>query len=254
MSFQYLCDLHLCHANKVHEGKAAIGSLPSLADPMTGLPLYHPDCLMCADSAKLEKEDSNTTNSWLHTRRKLDSPDSDLTLENATPNSPVPMLAAPTFGKKTPEFPARNSSLVHSRSAAMLQLTGMPSERLLSPGIWHRFHPTYLFVVIINSEELAKTIYDQLQWSVPVTCFGVQLELASRVVPGKKPLWMLILKTPTPSFGMATKVKTLLWSMNLGVQSVSPIYSAGWIGIRSLWKLKDRAFAFEPVASGSPPI
>lgn len=53
------------------------------------------------------------------------------------------------------------------------------------------------------------------------------------------------------SFGMVTKAITTLLSMNFGVVSQSPICFDGSTVIQSLWKLRGRAFAFEPVASGS---
>lgn len=246
----HLCPIHLDFANLVHEGKADIGCSPSLVHPMTGTLLYHPDCPMCEDSKNSAQADSSTTNAWSPIPRKLDYLESEVTLEPAMRNSPSPMPHVTMFGKKTPELPKRSSSLEASPFAAIQKLIGMPSAHLLSREIWMEFRPTYSFVVTINSEELAKTIYDQLLWSVPVMCFGVELELVNRVAPGKKPVWMLILKTPTPNFGMAIKVKIMLSSMNFGELLASPTYSGGWIGIRSLWKLKDRAFAFAPVESG----
>nr|QJI53711.1 MAG: hypothetical protein [Cressdnaviricota sp.] len=246
----YLCAIHLNFAGLVHEGKADIGCLPSLPLKTNGNPDWHPECVMCEDNKNLVLAASSTIRSWSPIPRKLDFLESKPTLANVMPSSPSLMLHAPMYGKKTPEFPERSSSLEVSPYAGIQQLTGMPSEMLLSREVWMKYHPTYSFVVTINSEELAKTIYDQLLWSVPVTCFGVELELVNRVAPGKKQVWMLILKTPTPNFGMAIKVKILLSSMNFGVQLVSPMYSGGWIGIRSLWKLKDRACAFAPVESG----
>lgn len=245
-----LCQIHLDYATLVHEGKADIGSSPFLVHPMTGTLLYQQDCPMCEDSKNSEQEGSYTTNVWSPIPRKLDYQESGQTLDPAMPSSPSPMPHVTMYGKRTPVFPVRSSSLENSPYAAIQKLTGMPFERLLSRETWNRCHPTYSFVAIINSEELAKTIYDQLQWSVPATCFGAELELVNRVALGKKPVWMLILKTPTPNFGMATKVKILLSSMNFEVRSASHTYSDGLIVIRSLWKLKDRAFAFEPVESG----
>lgn len=235
-----LCQIHLDYAWLVHEGKDVTGCLPSLVHPMTGTLLYQPDCPMCEDSKNSEPAGSSTTNVWSPIPRKLDYQDCVPTLETAMPSSPSPMPHVTMCGKKTPEFPERSSSLELSPFAGIQKLIGMPSETLLSREVWMMYHPTYSFVVTINSEELAKTIYDQLLWSVPVMCFGVELELVNRVAPGKKPVWMLILKVSWIHVNFTLDPNSKFWDGYQGQDFVVIDEFRGSISISHLLRWLDR--------------
>jgi hypothetical protein len=154
------------------------------------------------------------------------------------------------YGKKTPVLPERSSSLEHLQFDAMQQLTGMPSDKLLSWATFEKYHPTYTFAVTINCEELAKTIYRQLQLNARQLCSGVVLGLESRVVLGQKQAWTLFLKTRSQSFGTVTVVRKMLLLMNFEELSVFPIYSVGWIAILVTLKLKGVQCLCVPAESG----
>lgn len=175
-------------------GREDTGYLPYPVDPMTGFPIFQVGCSMCEVNKNWVKEASCTTKSWSPMPRKLDYQESLPTLVPAMPNSPSLMLAEPMFGKKTPELPERSSSLVLTAQDAIVKLTGMPSEFLLSRAISKTFRPTYIFDITGISKELAVTIFRQLQLSEPVTFFGAELVLANHVEHGKKPALKLFLK------------------------------------------------------------
>lgn len=94
------------------------------------------------------------------------------------------------------------------------------------------------FVIILQSERSAQILRDQLQIFVECWFTGDQQVLVKLEELGKKEAWMLTLKCPVPNFGMVTRVKNLLLSMNLEEILESPIYCDGLIGILALWKSK----------------
>lgn len=64
----------------------------------------------------------------------------------------------------------------------------------------------FRYVIILRSEELALTLLDRVQSSVLLPSTGGQLERVKLENLGNSQGWMLTLKFPTQSFGMATKV------------------------------------------------
>lgn len=233
--------------------KDATGFSQSHATPTPG---HRQPCFLDSptllDNKNLEKEDSCTTKSWSPTPRRCLLPELEATLDPAMRNLPSPEPLETMSGKKILGYQERSSSLVHLRCDAMTKLTGMPFEQLLSYPIYLQYRPTYLFAVTTSCEELAKTTYSHLEWSELVMFSGVELALASRVVLGKKPVWVLTLKTPTPSFGMATEIMNTLSLMNFVELSTSPTFFDGWIAIRSSWKLKGPLSSLVPPRFGSP--
>jgi hypothetical protein len=111
----------------------------------------------------------------------------------------------------------------------------------------------YEFVVIIRSEKSALTTMHQLQWSAAALSIGATLELASQGLLGMKPVWTLTLKIPIPNTGAVTEVSNMLSSTNFVAVSMSHTYSAGWIVIRSQWKLKGEVSHYVHGPFGSLP-
>lgn len=201
----------------------------------------------------LAKEGSCTGKSWSPSPRRNLWPGSEPSSGIAMPNSQDQTQPGNTSGKKTPVSQVPSSSSESYPLEETLSPIGMPSEFVQLQGIYKQYLPTFTFGVITNSAELAKTIYRRLEWSGPVQFSGAKLALASRVGPGKKPVWTLTLKTQTPNSGTVTEIIEMLLLMNLEVLSQYPTSSGGLTVIRSLWKSKDPRLCCELSDSGSLP-
>lgn len=130
----------------------------------------------------------------------------------------------------------------------------MPYETTPLRGMYQEYRATSLFVITGISEELAWTIYNQLQSTELFQYFGVELGLGSRVGHGKKQESRLTLRTRKRNSGAVIKViVTLLW-MNFEEESVSPIYLDGSTATRSLWRLKEGHAYLAPNGSGLLPM
>lgn len=110
----------------------------------------------------------------------------------------------------------------------------------------------YVCDVIINSAELAKTTFDQLQLSENAKSSGATLTLGRHEEPGKKQEWKLILKTPTRNGGMATETRNMLLSMNLKEKLHSVTFPDGSIVIQTIWRLKEEPQQTNLPVYGSP--
>lgn len=153
-------------------------------------------------------------------------------------NSPDPRQRKTMFGRKTPESESHLNS-ENDRSDEIARLTGNRSEGTLNSVDWTRSLQMYTFAIILPCAEYGVTLYNQLLWSDLVQFSGARLGLGSRIEPGEEQAMRHILKIRVPSSGAATKVKILLYSMNLEELSMSLTSSGGLTSIRSAWRLKE---------------
>lgn len=146
-----------------------------------------------------------------------------------------------TFGKRLLESMEPNSKSAHFLLKEAIQRTGIRSGVMQWQGKSWQFLPTYEYVVIVQSEELAKTIWNVLQCSELVMFSGGQVDQVKVVGRGKRPVYQLMLKTPVVNSGVVTEVRRIVCLMNLGVASTSLTCSGGWIGTRVTLRLKEEA-------------
>lgn len=185
-------------------------------------------------------------NLWQHASSSWDRP--------GTGNLADPMQPPSTCGRKTPELKEANLNSGRDHSEETPHLNGTTSgTSLLLETSW-RSPRTYAYVITQLSEESAKTILHQMRWNELVASSSGQLEQGSREKLGWMPVWTLILKIQTPSFGADMLIRNMLLSMNLEEESISVTSSAGSTVIRSMWNLKDPQFLFEQPRSGSRQI
>lgn len=147
-------------------------------------------------------------------------------------------------GKKTPELKEASLNWDASPKTLPKKRTGTPfvnaprkEDSTTSPQI-------FMYVATTSSAVLAKIMFDQMVKSELSTCFGVELELASHAVLGKKPVFRLIAKIQDPSGGMDMLLNDMWYSMNFEEVSTWPISYAGSTVIRSEWKEKVDRFLY----------
>lgn len=163
------------------------------------------------------------------------SSEEELTVSSADPKTPQR-----TATKKPLVCPAVNPFSWDLSQYGAIQkpigmLSGMP---LKEEDLWTFLHPSELSVIgpyaqLRRTMIILKRLFDLVQYT------GARLVLESRGVPGRKPDWKLTAKIPVLSFGAATRLKSMsLWT-SFVVESMSPIYCDGLIGIHAVLKSKD---------------
>lgn len=183
---------------------------------------------------------TTTGNSWSHSPERDPSPLSRRFLEqHAMPSSLDQRVPNSTSGRMLPLLRALGLSGEQSPSEETQRQTGNQFGPPPSPEIWHRSPPMYVLRVIGPYSQLEPIMSQFRQWSEDALSSGGELELVSRVEPGKRPEWTLTAKIHEPSSGVVTIVKQMLCLMNFEVVSTLPIYSDGWIDIQYVWKSKE---------------
>lgn len=235
------------------EDKASFGS-EQFHTPI-GRPLIRTESIGFVANRNGAQEATNTGRSWSPSPARNLWPDARPSWDlQDTGSSPDQMLPETTSGKKTPEWPEPSLNLGQNHSEETPLLNGTNSGTSLSLEISWRSPRTYEYVITQLSEESAKTILHQMRWSELVMSSSGQLEQGSREKLGWMPVWTVILKIRTPSFGADMLIRNMLLSMNLEEESISVTSSAGSTVIRSMWNLKDPQFLFEQPRSGSRQI
>lgn len=164
---------------------------------------------------------------------------SERLLDPTTVNCLDPMLLTSTYGKRKLESPERNSNWGRNQLNETVQETGKQYEILHDKDDLTTSKLSCIFVITGVSKPLLVTIYRQLVESGKCTFIGEAQVLVSLDVLGMKQDYRLILRTPAPSFGTVTEVRSTLWWMNFEEQLTLDTFCDGAIGIRSSWKLKD---------------
>lgn len=131
--------------------------------------------------------------------------------------------------------------------------TGTPSWPMPELGTSPTSQVTYLYDVMLTSEELPLTIYSLLLLNDELMSIGEQLALGSLELPGKKQVSMLTLRTLKPSSGVGIEIINTSLSTNFELQYTFPTSFAGSTVIRSLWKSKAGRSYWQQNESGSLP-
>lgn len=176
--------------------------------------------------------------------------------ETSMQSSPKAKQQKTTYGKKTPAFPERNSSLGPSLWTGPLPKTGSSFAQAQNLATWmtRPFPQMFLYDITVPCDELLQTTLLQLRWSEAVLSCGALLVQGRVEELGKKPVQQLLLKIQEPNGGVVTEVNQTLLSMNFEVQSTYRTYSGGWIVIHVLWKPKAGPCHCLFLNSGSPQI
>lgn len=142
-------------------------------------------------------------------------------------------------GKMTPPSKERDLNLEPARFEGMRRRIGKQFGRMPSPGIWPKSLQTREWSLTVPCEQLPLITASVLEWYDQLKCSGEVLVLASHVKPGKKREKKLIVRIQDPSFGMATKIKLMLLSMNFEEELTLPTCLDGLTATPSEWRLKD---------------
>ncbi|KAK6093777.1 hypothetical protein MT418_005623 [Batrachochytrium dendrobatidis] len=152
---------------------------------MTGHLLLHyqHSCRSFVDKLNEVQVDSNTGKSYSEPKQSaLDIGQNPFYVRPPMSNSPGPKLQSNTSGKKTPELkgPSSNSDTVP------LDETSPPTGSTYgTTQYWENlkmFPPIYVYAVIINCEELGRTIYNRLEFS-KLSWFTVSV--VTGLIPGE---------------------------------------------------------------------
>lgn len=245
--------------------KLPFGSEPS--PPPPGLPSpYHRYAALSPIyevNEKSEQEASSIGNCSLSSDEMfvLELPKSSPLLLRGTGSPLGPKQQKSMFGKRILESPDRNSNLAPSQSTDPKRPTGGKCLPLQNLVISKRSRRTYLFAVILNSHESAKTLWYasinfrfQLQLRGLSKSSGDVQDLERVDLPGMKPVWMLSLKTHPQNGGTVTGLRQTLLSMSFEAVSQLSIFSAGSTAIRCVWKRKEEQLCSEQLIYGLPQI
>lgn len=206
-------------------------------------------------SWKSEKVDSFTGKSAVPSESKsLWAELPAFSAEKSMLNSPGPLPAGSMFGRKKRESSIPSSSSECAPSIQANEKTGKPSGPPLAEEIiWQSPH---LFVCKVTGlcEASRLTTLNQLEWSELATYSGVILEQGKVCGLGKRRGWTLTLRIPGQNSGAVTVAKSLLSSMNFGVESISHTCCDGWIVTLVKWKSKDHLRLCYATDFGSPPM
>lgn len=221
------------------EENMSIGSSLSEETHLASPQVYQMESNGFGDNWKLVKAAMNTGRLLLDSRGRAHSPTLENILVMCTLNLPAAVPQMIMYGRK------QHESLEHSLNSdknllfEAIRRIGMPSGLLLDKATWKVFLPTFEYVVITRSEELATTLCDQFQWLEKYEFTGGRLALERVEEPGKKPESRLTLRTHKVSIGAVIKVKRMLSSMSLEEESAYLICCDGLIGIRLTIKIKE---------------
>lgn len=235
------------------DGKAPNG-WEQLAPQLDGNPVYNTAASILRARRNLEREDLNTFKS-----SSLPVPKSlfEVSPRNGTQwwdtgNLPVAPPPSPMFGKRRREL-ANSLNLDRDRLEETLQRIGKRLSDSPCPIKSTKSPLTFSYVIIVPYRSLGQTIVSRLSSNEYVKSSMARLVLGSRAVLGKKLAWIHFVKIRVQSFGVATEIKEMLLSMNLGEESTLRTSSDGRTDIRSLWRLKDHLDHCLPNEYGLPP-
>lgn len=103
-----------------------------------------------------------------------------------------------------------NLNMVNLPSEETTQRIGTEYGNLPKPGILSPSLPTFEYSIIGRYELLVQTLHNLQQWNGLSLSSVVELGPGSLEEPGAKLAWMLTLRIPELSFGMATGIKSTL--------------------------------------------
>ena len=121
---------------------------------------------------------------------------------------------SPTSGRRTPESPNPNSSMVPSQSSEMILPIGMQYEHVLFRETLMPYPVTSIFAIMGISGEFIRILRNRLEFFDIADSFGDQLALARAELRGMKQDPMLTLRILEPSGGVAIKLMNVFLSMN----------------------------------------
>lgn len=148
--------------------------------------------------------DTSTGRYWLPSPTRRQS-------HNARMPSESPLLTAnyhahqqrqTMYGRKTPELKEPSLNTEHDHSRETHQQTGMNSGDTLLMGTSWKSRPTYEYVITQLSDESARTLRNQLQWSELATYSGAKLAQESLEQLGQPAVWTLTLRIQTRNSGV----------------------------------------------------
>jgi len=220
------------------EDKESFGCLQYLL--MTSPPTSHHHVPTSkVNSKRVLLPDIATGKSSLRSRKKHLSEVSKTCLENQfMPNLAVHPPPTPTVGRMKQVLAEPDLNSVLSRLTVPKRPIGSLYGPPPSPEIWVPSRHIAELSITGLFDELVQIIHEQSQWNVNALSSGAQLELESLDVLGMKRLWKLTVKIPAPSFGMVTKWKKMLLSMNFVEELILPIYFGGLTGTLFEWRSK----------------
>lgn len=158
--------------------------------------------------------------------------------EEYMPSSPVLRPQPPTVARSSPELESLLNLDVNPFDETP-KLTGSPSGLQPNPEILNPF-PRISEWYLITPSERSTLIMQTLGFLIEQSRYSGDLqELVNHTVHGMKQESVLLLSALEPSSGMATRVKTMLSSMNFGAVSTLHICCDGSIVTRYVWKSKD---------------
>lgn len=170
-----------------------------------------------------------------------------------TVNYPDLPLLTTMYGKKTPVLKVPDSNWEVDLGSATAPKTGMQYGIQPETEIYNLSQQTFEWCITAQSELSLQTLHNLLLWNDLVWYSGALLELVNPEELGLKQDSWLILRIPEPSFGVVMEVKNTLLLMNSEEESISHIYSDGWIVTRSSWRLKEPLSSYALPSFGSPP-
>lgn len=188
---------------------------------------------------KLEKEDSDTTKCLWHSAGMSGCMESDCCSLD-TGNLPEVPPPSPMSGKKTLEFLELSSKSERSPSSAIPRPIGTKSEPPLSPEICQPSPRMCSLSITIHCEELLLTMLGRWLASGLAMSTGARLALVNRAARGKKPHYLLTLRTLCQNGGVDIMEKAMSLSTNFGVFSLLRTSYVGLIATQSEWKEKER--------------
>lgn len=143
-------------------------------------------------------------------------------------------------GRKKPE--SENSLNSDSGSSSETTNTiGSSSNSWPSTEELKNAQVTYSFGIMAPFDRLVPIMQNLQVWFDPAWFIMVRLALESHGALGPRLRWKRILKIRALSSGVDTELRNMLSLMNFEEESISAMYSDGWIDIRSQWKSKGQA-------------
>lgn len=156
-----------------------------------------------------------------------------------------------TFGKTKPPFWERALSSAERAFNEIPPPIGRKSgNQQRSETLWQSQQISE-FVIMAPCRESLQTSLRLLLSSVPQMFTGALQEQAKLGERGKRPVWMLTLKTLGPSGSVDIEVSHTLFSMSSGEPSIYRTFFDGWIVTRFVWKLRGLRDLSWPAPSGS---
>lgn len=226
-------------------------SLMKKIPPQVGPLLCPVDLSGFADSVKSEPQDTNTGKYAWRSPRRLLWPRSNGNLdERRTPSYQEANLLMNMSGKKIHESKVVSSSLEPSLSDEMQVPTGSPSGKQPKQEILTGFPQMFEWSVTGPLDRLLQIMTSPLVLNEFVVCSGAKPELANLGEHGKKPEWVLMLKTQEPNFGVDIRYLSLIQ----GEQHVIIDEFRGGIDISHLLRWLDRYPVRVEVKGSSRPL